>query len=171
MRRIFIALPIFLLIYIVQEAVVNQFRLPGGGFSIFLIFTVVWAILSPPEIAAFIGFIAGLMMDLSASSNGPIGQWTLLMIATCYSVAYFGAGNASVMENPLGFTLFVGSALFFTELAYVLTGALLGVASGGFGQVILTTIGISIWNLVITPIVLPIFTHLHSLIFDSRSAI
>lgn len=81
------------MIFMAQEAVVNQFRLPGGGFSLLLIFTLMWAILSSQEIAAIGGFIAGLLMDLSPSSTGPIGQWSLLMIAVCYAVSYLGSGN------------------------------------------------------------------------------
>ena len=170
-RQISIALPIFLIIYVVQEAVLNQFRLPGGGFSLLLIFTLVWAVLSSPEIAALSGFTAGLLMDLSGSSSGPIGQWTLLMIAACYAVSYFGSGNESLYGNPLGFTLFTTIAVFFIELAYVVTGALLGVQSGSFAQILITICGISLWSLVSTPIFLPVFSRLHALVFNTRSAI
>ena len=64
-RQISIATPIFLLIFVIQEAVISQFRLPGGGFSILLIFAFTWAVLSQPEVAAVIGFAAGMLMDLS----------------------------------------------------------------------------------------------------------
>ena len=37
-RQISVAAPIFLLMFLIQEAVISQFRLPGGGFSILLIF-------------------------------------------------------------------------------------------------------------------------------------
>lgn len=170
-RQISIALPIFLIIYVVQEAVVNQFRLPGGGFSLLLIFTLVWAVLSSPEIAAFGGFTAGVLMDLSGSSSGPIGQWVLLMVAACYAVSYFGAGNESLQSNPLGFTIFTTSAVFLVELAYVVTGALLGVQSGSVEQIMITVLGISLWSLVATPIFLPLFSRLHALVFNTRSTI
>lgn len=157
--------------YVVQEAVVNQFRLPGGGFSLFLIFTLVWAILSSPEIGALSGFIAGLLMDLSQSSSGPIGQWTLVMIAACYAVSYLGSGKDSLAGNPLGVIFFITSGVFLSELLYVASGALLGVQTGDFGQTLLTLFGISLWTLVVTPIFLPIFSRLHGLTFDTRSAI
>ena len=170
-RQGFIALPIFLTIYVFQEAVVNQFRLPGGGFSLFLIFIFVWAILSSPEIAALGGFLGGLLIDFSQSSSGPIGQWTLLLIAACYGVAYFGSGNESLSGSPLGFTFFTTAAVFLVEFAYVFTGLLFGLQIGSFGQISITILVISLWSLVVTPIVLPIFSRLHAYTFDTRSMI
>ena len=170
-RQALIALPMFLTIYVFQEAVVNQFRLPGGGFSIFLIFILVWAILSKPEVAALGGFLGGLLIDFSQSASGPIGQWTLLMIGACYGVAYFGSGNESLSGSPLGFTFFTTTAVFLVECAYVFTGILFGLQVGNFGQILTTIVGISLWSLVVTPIVLPIFSRLHAFTFDTRSMI
>jgi hypothetical protein len=51
------------MIYVIQESVVSQLRLPGGGFSILLIFALTWAVLSETEVAAVIGFAAGFLMD------------------------------------------------------------------------------------------------------------
>ena len=170
-RQIFTALPMFLTIYVFQEAVINQFRLPGGGFSVFLIFILVWAILSTPEIAALGGFLGGLLIDFSQSASGPIGQWTLLMIAASYAVAYFGSGNESLSGSPLGFTFLVTIAVLLVEFAYVFTGLLFGLQVGNFGQIAVTIFGISLWSLVVTPIVLPIFSRLHAYTFDTRSMI
>lgn len=167
-RQISITVPIFLAIFVIQESVVSQFRLPGGGFSIFLIFSITWALMSSPEIAALCGFVAGLLMDLSQSSSGPIGQWTLLMIAISYAVAYLGSGNEIMASNPLGFTFFTALAVLAVEFAFVVTGALLGVASGSFGQILITIGGSFIWALVVTPIFLPIFSRLHAFTFDTR---
>ena len=88
-RQISLSAPIFLIIYLFQEAAMNQFKLPGGGFSLFVIFALVWAVISTPEIAALTGFSAGILMDMSQSSSGPVGQWTLIMIIICYAVSYF----------------------------------------------------------------------------------
>ena len=170
-RQIFTALPMFLAVYVFQEAVINQFRLPGGGFSVFLIFILVWAILSTPEVAALAGFLGGLLMDFSQSSSGPIGQWTLLMIAACYGVAYFGSGNETLSGSPLGFTFLTTTAVLLVECAYVITGLLFGLQVGNFDQIAITIFGISTWSLVITPIVLPIFSRLHAITFDTRSMI
>jgi rod shape-determining protein MreD len=89
-RQISVAAPIFLLIYVIQESVISQFRLPGGGFSLLLIFALTWAVLSETEVAAVIGFSAGFLMDLSQSTSGPFGQWTLQFLTSVSVMTMFG---------------------------------------------------------------------------------
>ena len=110
-RQISIAAPIFLLIYTIQESVISQFRLPGGGFSILLIFALTWAVLSETEVAAVIGFAAGFLMDLSQSASGPFGQWTLIMLVAGYAISYIGYGDDNVRANATGIIFFVVIAM------------------------------------------------------------
>lgn len=170
-RQISIAAPIFLLVYLVQESVISQFRLPGGGFSILMIFALTWAVLSQPEVAAVIGFSAGILMDLSQSAAGPFGQWTFIMLLAGYAISYIGYGDDNIHANAIGIIFFVVIANTLVEAAYVVISALLGVPTGSFVQVIITLFGMSIWSLLVSPIVLPIFSRLHVLCFDSRAAL
>ena len=170
-RQISSAAPIFLLMYIIQEAVISQFRLPGGGFSILLIFALTWAVLSETEVAAVIGFAAGFLMDLSQSAAGPFGQWTFIMLMAGYAISYIGYGDDNVRSNAIGIIFFVVIANLLVEIAYVASGALLGVSSGSIIQVLITLFGMSVWALLVSPILLPIFSRLHGLIFDSRPAL
>lgn len=170
-RQISVAAPIFLLIYTIQESVVSQFRLPGGGFSILLIFALTWAVLSETEVAAVIGFAAGFLMDLSQSASGPFGQWTLIMLVAGYAISYIGYGDDNVRANAIGIIFFVVIANLLVEITFVATGALLGVSAGSFIQILITLFGMTIWALLISPIVLPVFSRLHALVFDSRSTL
>lgn len=168
-RQLSIATPIFILIFLIQEAVINQFRLPGGGFSLLMIFALTWSVLSQPELAAIIGFASGLLMDLSQSAAGPFGQWTLILLLAGYAISYIGYGNDNIHANSVGIIFFVVVASFLTNIGFLVTGALLGVATGSFNQIVITLFGMSIWTLLISPITLPIFVRLHGLIFYSRS--
>ena len=170
-RQFSIAVPIFLTIYVIQEAFVSQIRLPGGGFSILLIFALTWAVLSETEVAAVIGFAAGFLMDLSQTAAGPFGQWTLIMLLAGYAISYIGYGDDNVQANAIGIIFFVVIANLLVEIAYIVSGALLGVPFGSFLQVLITLLGMSIWAILISPILLPVFTRLHAIIFDSRSAL
>jgi rod shape-determining protein MreD len=170
-RQISIAAPIFFLIYIIQEAVITQFRLPGGGFSILLIFALTWAVLSETEVAAVIGFAAGLLMDLSQTASGPFGQWTLIMLMAGYAISYIGYGDDNVRANAIGIIFFVVIANLVVEIAYVASGALLGVSSGSIVKVLITLFGMSVWALLVSPMLLPFFTRLHAMVFDSRSSL
>jgi rod shape-determining protein MreD len=159
------------LIYTIQESVISQFRLPGGGFSILLIFALTLAVLSETEVAAVIGFAAGFLMDLSQSASGPFGQWTLIMLVAGYAISYIGYGDDNVRANAIGIIFFVVIANLLVEIAFVATGALLGVSAGSFIQILITLFGMTIWALLISPIVLPLFSRLHALVFDSRSTL
>ncbi len=170
-RRFSIAVPIFLSMYVLQEAIISQFRLPGGGFSLLLIFALTWAVMSEPEVAAVIGFAAGFLMDLSQSAAGPFGQWTLIMLLAGYAISYIGYGDDNVHANAIGIVFFVVVANLLIEIAYVLTSALLGVSSGSFVQIVINLVGMSVWALLVSPIMLPVFTRLHATVFDSRSVI
>lgn len=168
-RQISISTPIFLLIFIIQESVITQFRLPGGGFSLLIIFALTWAVLSQTEMAAVIGFSAGFLMDLSQSSSGPFGQWTLIMLLASYAISYIGYGDENVHGNAIGIVSFVVTANIVVELAYLISGALLGVAMPTISQMVTTMVGMTLWALLVSPILLPLFTFLHRSIFNSRS--
>ena len=136
-----------------------------------LIFALTWAVLSETEVAAVIGFAAGFLMDLSQTASGPFGQWTLIMLLTGYAISYIGYGDDNVQANAIGIIFFVVIANLLVEIAYVASGALLGVPFGSFIQVLITLFGMSVWAMLVSPILLPIFTRLHAIIFSSRSVL
>ena len=47
-RKLLATFPIFLFMFVLQEAVISQFKIFGGGISLFLIFTLLWAALGSP---------------------------------------------------------------------------------------------------------------------------
>lgn len=168
-RKILFSIPIFIATYIFQEAVVSQFRLPGGGFSVFMIFTLVWASISSPEIAALSGFFAGFLMDISQGSSGPVGQWTLILILISYGISYFGYGKDNIYASPLGVVFFVVIANLAAEFIFIVTGVLLGNALPSLNEIALTLLGNTLWTLAMTPIFLPLFSRLHNLVFETRT--
>jgi rod shape-determining protein MreD len=170
-RHVGISALVFLSIYIVQESIVSQFRLPGGGFSILIIFALSWAIMSEREVAAVMGFSAGLLMDLSQNSSGPFGQWTLIMLLAAYAISYLGSGDDNFFGGALGVVFSIVLVNLAVELLFLLSSPLLGVAIGSLTQIIFILFGTSVWTLFITPIALPIFARLHKAIFQSGSLI
>ena len=170
-RQLSFSALILLFIYTLQESLMNQVRLPGGGVSLFLIFILVWAALSTPEVGAVTGFAAGFLIDLSPSSSGPVGQWTLIMVLTCFGIAFLGFGDDKARGNPITIVFLVLFGVFVSEVAFIFSGALLGVNLGSFGQILLTLIGMSMWTLLITPFTLPIFSRMHAFTFDTGSRI
>ena len=155
----------------VQEALVNQLSFPAGGFSILLILTLLWAALSTPEVAAVVGFGGGILLDLSPSTSGPLGHWTLILVFMSYAIAFFSYGDENMRGNPLSLILMITLAQVIVLFSYVVTGFLLGNVATSFSQTLITLLGSGIWTLVVTPLMLPVVVWLHDLAFDSRMRI
>ncbi|MFM6941655.1 MAG: rod shape-determining protein MreD [Candidatus Planktophila sp.] len=170
-RRFLLSFPIFLAIYLLQEGFVTQMRLPAGGVSLLLIFTLAWASMSTPEIGALTGFGAGLMMDLSETSPGPVGHWTLIMILVSFVISFLSYGDDHVRANPLNIVFLVVGGVVGAQLSFALLGLLLGQELGSIVQVIFVCAGTAFWSGVITPLLLPIISRLHALVFGTVSRI
>jgi rod shape-determining protein MreD len=170
-RRFLFSFPIFLVIYLLQEGFVSQMRLPAGGFSLILIFTLAWASMSTPEIGALTGFGAGLLMDLSETSPGPVGHWTLVMILVSFVVSFLSYGDDHVRANPLNIVFLVVGGVVGAQISFAILGLLLGQELGNFWQVLFISLGNAFWSGVITPLLLPIISRLHALVFGTVSRI
>jgi rod shape-determining protein MreD len=167
-KRLSITGAIFVIFFILQESLINQLTLPAGGFSIFIILTLLWASLSTAEIGAATGFGAGLLLDLSPSTNGPLGHWTLILLLVGFVISYFSYGDENMRGNPLSLILIVTIAYLFLLVAYIGSGFLFGLSATNFQQTLITIFGSSLWTLAITPLMLPSVIWLHDLAFEAR---
>lgn len=170
-RRFFISLPIFSFIYIVQESVVTQFKLFGGGFSLFLIFTLLWSALGTPEMGALTGFGAGLLMDLSQTASGPMGQWTLIMILAGFTVSYLGYGDDNFRGNPISLVFTVAAAVVVIRAIYLILGLFLGSDIGSTWSVLISLFSSAFWSAALAPLLLPAVTRIHEALFEVKSRI
>ncbi|CAB4595009.1 MAG: rod shape-determining protein MreD [Actinobacteria bacterium] len=168
-RRFLISFPIFATMFVVQEAIVSQFKIFGGGFSLFLVFSLLWAALSSPELGALTGFGAGLMMDLSQTTSSPMGQWTLIMILAGFSISYLGYGDDNFRGNPISLVIIVALAVPITRLVYLIIGLLLGGEIGSVLQVLISLLTSSLWTVAIVPLLMPIVTRIHAALFEEAS--
>ena len=168
-RRFLFSFPIFFTVYLLQEGFVTQMRLPAGGFSLILIFTLAWAAMSTPEIGALTGFGAGLMMDLSETSSGPLGHWTLILILVSFIVSFLSYGDDHVRANPLNIVFLVAIGVVGAQIAYAIFGLLLGQELGSIVQVLFICLGTAFWSAIVTPLLLPIISRLHALVFGTAS--
>lgn len=167
-RRGLYSTVIFIIVYLGQVMIIDQVHLPFGGFSVFLIFTLCWSALSTPEVGAIVGFFAGLFMDFAPSSNGPIGQWALILAAIGFAIAFLRYGDDSLRSDPLSLVVFVAAAVVVAVALYILFNALLGTDVGRVSQLVRTVLGNGLWTLAIAPFVLPIASRLHRAIFETR---
>jgi rod shape-determining protein MreD len=170
-RRFFISFPIFAFVYVIQESVVSQFKIFGGGFSLFLIFALLWSALGTPEMGALTGFGAGLMMDLSQSASGPMGQWTLIMILAGFTISYLGYGDDNFRGNPISLIVTVAAGVVIIRLIYLILGLLLGSDIGSTWSVLISLFSSAFWSAALAPLLLPVVTRIHEALFDVKSRI
>jgi rod shape-determining protein MreD len=157
------------MMFVVQEAIVSQFKIFGGGFSLFLVFTLLWAALSSPELGALTGFGAGLLMDLSQTTSSPMGQWTLIMILAGFSISYLGYGDDNFRGNPISLVIIVALAVPITRFVYLVIGLMLGGELGSVLQVLISLLTSTLWTVAIVPLLMPIVTRIHAALFEEAS--
>lgn len=167
-REVALSILTFALLFVIQEGFVNQIHLPMGGFSLILLAALIWSSINEPEIASVTGFIAGLFMDLSPSTDGPFGQWTLVMVISCFLISYLGYGDDALNSNPAGLILMTATAVVATLLLYILIGLLFGLNLGSTIQVTRSILGFGIWSALIAPIVVPFIARAHSIIYSGK---
>lgn len=168
-RRFLISFPIFAVVFVIQETIVSQFRLFGSGCSLFLIFTLLWSALGTPELGALTGFGAGLLMDLSQSSSGPVGQWTLIMILAGFTISYLGYGDDNFRGNPISLVVIVAIAVPITRLVYLILGLMIGGELGSTLQIFISLIASGLWTVAVVPLLMPFVTRIHSGLFQDLS--
>lgn len=155
--------------FILQEAVISQFKIFGGGISLFLIFTLLWAALGSPELGAVAGFGAGLLMDLSQTTSSPMGLWTLIMILAGFSISYLGYGDDNFRGNPISLVVIVAIVVPLTRLVYLIIGLMLGGEMGSALQVFMSLLSSALWSVAIVPLLMPGVTRLHGTLFEEQS--
>lgn len=165
LRRFFFSSPIFLIIFLLQEGLVTQLRLPAGGFNLILIVALIWAALSTPEIGVLTGFGAGILMDLSQSAPGPLGHWTLVLIIICYAIAFLGYGDDNIRANPINILLLTVLGVLVSQILFLIFGILLGQEIGSLRSVLYLLAGALFWSAITSPLILKVISSLHSNIF------
>jgi rod shape-determining protein MreD len=168
-RKISLTALLFILVYILQEAFITQLRIAGGGFSLFLIFALLWAALSSPNMGALTGFTAGFLIDLSQSTAGAFGQWTLVLIIVGFGISYFGLGYENVRLNPFTITFLVTISVIVARVAYLLLSLLLGEDLGTFSSIATSLLIGLLWSAAVVPIAMPVVARAYDFINDTRS--
>jgi hypothetical protein len=108
-------------------------------------------------------------MDLSQSSSGPVGQWTLIMILAGFSISYLGYGDDNFRGNPISLVVIVASAVPITRLAYLILGLMFGEDLGSTLQIFTSLIVSGLWTVVVVPLLMPLVTRIHSGLFVDLS--
>ena len=162
---------LLLFTFVIQESVISTIHFPIAGYSLYLAVATGIMTLEERTGAIVIGFIAGLILDLSPSAGSPIGQWSLTLTLTAVVIAYFRDSIGSFASRPIAFMLFTSSAIAFAIAFYLIINLVLGEDSGDPFIDVKTLLGITFWNLIFSPLVLPAINRIYTWIISEKARV
>jgi rod shape-determining protein MreD len=135
-----------------QTAVFNLFSVNGVVPNLALIVVVAASIARGPAFGATVGFFAGLLLDLSPPADHVAGRWALAFVLVAVLA---GRVRADARRSPLAGLATVAVCSFVATSVFALTGVVLGdhaLPTGEMMQVISIAL---LWDVVVTPLLLP----------------
>ncbi len=169
--RIALNATFLLLTFVIQESLISPARLLLVGFSLYLAVLLSLVLLENRTSAVILGFMGGLILDLSPSSNAPFGQWALILTGVAYLIAVIAESIDEIVSRPVGLGLFVASGTSLALILFLTLGSLLGESAGSFGRCALVIGGNFFWTMLITPFIMPILVTLRDVTIGARERI
>ena len=112
--------------FIVQESAISKINFPISGFSLYLCVVLGLMALEDRFGAISFGFIAGIILDFSPSSDSPFGKWALILTIIGYLFSRNRESIGDFTERPIAFVLFVTAGATITLIIFLLIGLVLG---------------------------------------------
>lgn len=157
-----------LLIFIIQEAAVAKIKFPITGFSFYIAVLLGLMALEEKYGAIILGFIGGIILDLSPTVESPMGKWAFVLTLVGYIFTTNRDSIGDFTSGPIAFILFISAGSALTLLAFLGLGVILGENNGTLGHNLIAVIGNSFWTLLFAPILLPGLTKYRELTLTSR---
>ncbi|GAB2621254.1 hypothetical protein GCM10027270_04650 [Nocardioides ginkgobilobae] len=120
--------------------------------NLVLLVVVAAALTRGPQFAMVLGFAAGALLDLAPPADHTAGRWALALVVVGYV-----AGRVRSEASPTATTVVstVAASSFVATSLFAMTGLLLGELSVGVGELLLVVGLAVVWDVVLTPFVLP----------------
>jgi rod shape-determining protein MreD len=159
--RVALAAGLVVVALVLQVAVFPHVAWEGIVPNFCLLVVVAAALVRGPAFAATLGFFAGLMLDLAPPADHVAGRWALALVLVGY-VAGLMRQDTRISASTVVAT--VAASSFIGTSAYALSGVVLGDAVSGMGDLLRVIVVALLWDVLLTPFVLPgvmrLFTRL-----------
>jgi len=157
--RAVVAVAAVCLALVLQVTVFPHFAWDGIVPNLCLLVVVAAALTRGPQFAALLGFVAGLALDLAPPADHVAGRWALALVVVGYVAGRVrqGQDSRSATDRPSAVTVVatVAASSFVGSSIYALSGIILDDPSLSIGE-LLEVIGVAlIWDVLLTPFVLP----------------
>jgi len=148
---------LLLLAVVLQVSFFGFFNLDGVVPNLALLVVVAVAITRGPEVAAPLGFLGGLLLDLAPPADHVVGRWALALVVAAYVA---GRVRQDASRSTLAALVTVGAASFLATSLFALTGMALGdttVDTAAALRAVAVSVG---YDLLLAPFVLPLVFRL-----------
>lgn len=147
---------LLLFAFLIQEALVNRINFLIGGFAFYLAFAIAWIIREDRTSALLIGFLAGLIADLSPTLEAPFGLWTLVLTGMAFIIPNYVRGSLDANLSPLALSIVTALSSTIAVALFVSFGAILGEELASFSVLARELIGNLLWTFVLAPLYIPV---------------
>jgi len=157
-----------LVVFVIQETIVSRVNFPINGFSLYLAALIIILSLEERSGALVFGFIGGLIMDISATAENPLGQWALALTIVGYLFSVNKESIGDFTESPIIFLIFISLASALSLFLFLVIGAMLGQENGTFTHAISIIFANTLWSFLITPLFLPLIIKTRTALLSNR---
>ena len=138
-----------------------------------LLVVVAAALVRGPEQAAVLGFVAGVLLDLTPPADHVAGRWALALVVVGYvagrlrpEAGSFGEGfrpTATAAVTTVAASSFVGTSI------YAISGLLLRDPVVSIGDLLPVILAGVVWDVLLTPFVVPVVLRLLTALEPARA--
>jgi rod shape-determining protein MreD len=151
-RRVVLTAALLVTALVLQVVVVARWHLPGGGPFLLLLVVVSLAAVWGPMPGMGVGFAAGLLLDTAPPAAGPMGLWAAVLCLTGYAAGLVWVDR----RRPVWVWLvLVAATSAGAVLVYAVVSALVGDPRVAQANVPGLVMGTVLYDLLLTPFVVP----------------
>lgn len=163
--RAFVAMVAVGAALVLQVSVFPYLAWDGIVPNLCLLVVVGAALTRGPQFAAVLGFAAGVALDLAPPADHVAGRWALALVIVGYVAGQVRQGSRQdVRPTATAVVATVAASSFVGTSVFALSGVILGDGSVGFGELLQIIAIALLWDVLLTPLVLPpvmaMFRHL-----------
>ena len=150
--RLLVAVLAVLLALVLQVSLFPYVAWQGVVPNLCLLVVVAAALTRGPQTAVLLGFLAGVALDLAPPADHVAGRWALALVVVGYVA---GRVRQDVKPTAVAVVGTVAASSFIGTSVFAITGLILQDPVLGVGQLLQVIVVAVVWDVLLTPFVLP----------------
>ena len=150
--RLGIAMAVVSVALVLQVSLFPHLAWQGVVPNLCLLVVVAAALTRGAQFAAVLGFLTGVVLDLAPPADHVAGRWALALVVVGYVA---GRMRQEVKPTAVAVVSTVAASSFIGTSIFALSGLILGDGAVEFGELLQVILVAVIWDVLLTPFVLP----------------